>query len=356
MPFDPISYSEVKKLEKKIPQQVEEALSEGVDTLKTNKIEPKDGNKVTIQGDLDVVGNVTYVETTNLQVKDNIIELNSGETGSGVTLGSAGITIDRGTEPDAQVIWDENNDKFVFKLEDGTKLPVEVSNLNADNVSSSSTTTDDLTVNTSATITGLTLGSDLNANNHNINNVGTLNASTVNTTNLSGATVTGDLIPDSDNSKNFGSSDKRWKNIYTTRAVITNHSGQEDWGISAENLDLGWGNKETLTFREPEDSNKLYMAIVDDVGTVFNLSVYPKSDNQLNLGDSNHRWKNAYVVNLYTGDIKLMNNWTVTERDENGEIIQNGVRILNDKGEEVFKVTEDGIYFKGKKIKLVFEE
>jgi len=84
--------------------------------------------------------------------------------------------------------------------------------------------------------------------------------------------------------------------------------------------------------------------------------IIPESDNSKNLGSSDKRWKNAYVVNLYTGDIKLMNNWTVTERDENGEIIQNGVRILNDKGEEIFKITEEGIFFKGKRLKLVFEE
>ena len=221
MPFDPISYSEVQKLKKELSVEL------STDTIYVDKIQPKDGTTVTIQGDLNVVGNVTYIETTNLQVKDNVIELNSGETGSGVTLGSAGITIDRGTEPDAQVIWDENNDKFVFKLEDGTKLPVEVSNLNADTVSSSSITCDD-------------------------------------------------IEPSADNTGTIGKSDKRYASIY--------------------------------------------------------------------------------VVNLYTGDIKLMNNWTVTERDENGEIIQNGVRILNDKGEEVFKITEDGIFFKGKRLKLVFEE
>jgi len=78
-------------------------------------------------------------------------------------------------------------------------------------------------------------------------------------------------------------------------------------------------------------------------------SVLPKSDNALDLGSSSLRWANVYAVNIYAGDINLDNKWRITEYDENGKLM-NGVRILSDRGEEVFKITEEGVWFKGKKI------
>jgi hypothetical protein len=65
---------------------------------------------VLINGNLTVTGNTTSVETTNLYIRDNRIVLNDGETGEGVsTLGStAGIDIDRGTEPNVSILWDED--------------------------------------------------------------------------------------------------------------------------------------------------------------------------------------------------------------------------------------------------------
>jgi len=91
-------------------------------------------------------------------------------------------------------------------------------------------------------------------------------------------------------------------------------------------------------------------------GTIICNNLEPSADNAGTIGKSDKRYASIYVVNLYTGDIKLTNDWIITERDSDGSVIRNGVRILNDEGEEVFKITEDGIYFKGKKLKLVFEE
>lgn len=51
---------------------------------------------VVITGNLDVRGVQTSITSTNTNVKDNILILNSGETNSYVTLGQAGIAIDRG--------------------------------------------------------------------------------------------------------------------------------------------------------------------------------------------------------------------------------------------------------------------
>ena len=86
-----------------------------------------------------------------------------------------------------------------------------------------------------------------------------------------------------------------------------------------------------------------------------NGNILPDTDNTRSIGSATNRLANLYVVNLYTGDVRLMNNWIVTERDENGNLID-GVRILCDNGCEIFRITKDGIYFKGKKLKLMFEE
>jgi hypothetical protein len=62
---------------------------------------------VTITGDLLVNGNTTQVSSANLNLKDNIITLNNGESGTGITLTQSGIQIDRGSYPDAKIVFDE---------------------------------------------------------------------------------------------------------------------------------------------------------------------------------------------------------------------------------------------------------
>ena len=63
---------------------------------------------VRITGDLLVEGATVYVAATNLDIEDNIIVLNKGETGAGVTLDYSGIQIDRGTLGATSFIWNEN--------------------------------------------------------------------------------------------------------------------------------------------------------------------------------------------------------------------------------------------------------
>ena len=60
-----------------------------------------------ITGDLQVQGDTTFVSSANLTIQDNIIVLNQGETGAGVSLNTSGIRIDRGTLPDALLVFDE---------------------------------------------------------------------------------------------------------------------------------------------------------------------------------------------------------------------------------------------------------
>ena len=69
--------------------------------------------KVEISGNLLVKGTTTTVESITTTIKDNIITLNSGETGAGITLNEAGIEIDRGQLANAFFKYDEDVDGFI---------------------------------------------------------------------------------------------------------------------------------------------------------------------------------------------------------------------------------------------------
>lgn len=62
---------------------------------------------VIIPGNLSVLGSTSAIETTNTTIKDNIIVLNDGENGAGVSAGTAGITVDRGTLTNVSIRWNE---------------------------------------------------------------------------------------------------------------------------------------------------------------------------------------------------------------------------------------------------------
>ena len=69
-----------------------------------------DEGTVVITGDLTVQGETTTVNTTNMTVEDNIIVLNQGEAGAGITdpSSSSGIQIDRGSLLDAFFVYDDS--------------------------------------------------------------------------------------------------------------------------------------------------------------------------------------------------------------------------------------------------------
>jgi hypothetical protein len=88
-------------------------------------IKAKEGSKITLDtgpgvgqvvvtGNLLVEGDTLTISAENLNVKDNIIVLNDGETGAGVTLRYSGIQIDRGTEPDVSFVYDESDDTWIL--------------------------------------------------------------------------------------------------------------------------------------------------------------------------------------------------------------------------------------------------
>ena len=74
----------------------------------TNKI--KTGANITLStGTVIIDGNLVVSGTsqTDLNVKDNIITVNFGETGPGVTVGTAGLNVDRGSLANVAILWNE---------------------------------------------------------------------------------------------------------------------------------------------------------------------------------------------------------------------------------------------------------
>lgn len=97
--------------------------------------------QVYITGDLFVAGATTTVNSTTLTVDDNIIVINDGEGGAGVTLGQAGIQIDRGSSPDAIFVFNESvshisattgspvSGTFELKNQSGTQLGLKTNSI-----------------------------------------------------------------------------------------------------------------------------------------------------------------------------------------------------------------------------------
>jgi len=65
-----------------------------------------------VTGDLTVQGSLTSIETTNTAITDNVIVLNKGETGAGVSSVYSGFEVDRGTESNVSFLWDDTNDRW----------------------------------------------------------------------------------------------------------------------------------------------------------------------------------------------------------------------------------------------------
>jgi hypothetical protein len=70
-----------------------------------------DGSTLTVAGNLTVTGTTTSASTTNTVIKDQLIELGNGNTGS--ASGDAGIIVERGDDSNAGLVWDESADKWV---------------------------------------------------------------------------------------------------------------------------------------------------------------------------------------------------------------------------------------------------
>lgn len=65
---------------------------------------------ITLNGNLNIIGTTTSITTTDTEITDNVIVLNNGESSShaGISLGTSGIKINRGSKSWAQILFDEN--------------------------------------------------------------------------------------------------------------------------------------------------------------------------------------------------------------------------------------------------------
>jgi hypothetical protein len=79
-----------------------------------------DSDNVIITGNLTILGNSTTIVSNNTSIDDNILTLNYGETGPGVTLGTAGIAIARGSLANVSLIWRENIQKWQITSDGST--------------------------------------------------------------------------------------------------------------------------------------------------------------------------------------------------------------------------------------------
>lgn len=78
---------------------------------------------LTIKEDIVFGGSAFIIDTEEVKVTDNILTLNSGEQGEGVTKGISGLEIDRGKLPNYFIIFDESDDRFKCGTE-GNQFPL----------------------------------------------------------------------------------------------------------------------------------------------------------------------------------------------------------------------------------------
>jgi hypothetical protein len=88
--------------------------SESADVTLTLPDDVQIASDLTVAGNLTVNGTLTSLDTTNLDIEDNLFQLNAGLTGSPVN--DSGMLINRGTADNGIFMWDESVDKFTLGL------------------------------------------------------------------------------------------------------------------------------------------------------------------------------------------------------------------------------------------------
>ena len=181
---------------------------------------------MTLSGNLTVSGTRTFVNTTTLDVGDNIVTLNA-DLGAVSPTENAGIEIMRGTSANVQFIWDETNDRWSTNSQ-----PLAISSLIAAGSASGITTL----AAGNTTITGfanasvsvnsalLTVGTSFIANTLGAFHTGTINAASFTTTNFRANTA--GVFPASNTVGNaLGNTTARWDLSSTTGSFAGAVSG-----------------------------------------------------------------------------------------------------------------------------------
>ena len=132
---------------------------------------------MTVNGDLDVKGTTTTIETTNLLVTDPLIVLAKDVTGTPAF--DAGLIVERGDSANVGMLWDESADSFVFV-----------------NTSEAGSTAGNVTLSSYATVTA------------------------------------GSILPGANATHDLGSAAARWNNVFTMDLHLANERG--DWTVIEE--------------------------------------------------------------------------------------------------------------------------
>ena len=138
-------------------------------------------NDCRVEGDLTVTGDTTTVSTTNTLIQDKLLELASGTTGDPAATDDKGIIIDRGDDPNAAIIWDEDAESF--------KIGTTASNGDATGAISVTTGTLVANLDSNSTLTEVKVATELNDSSGNelivvtatgsaVNHIGIANAAT----------------------------------------------------------------------------------------------------------------------------------------------------------------------------------
>jgi len=76
-------------------------------------------NNLTVGGDLNVVGSINTVNVTQVNITDNKINLNADMPEENAPSVDAGIIVHRGSEADAEFLWNETTDRWQLGLVSG---------------------------------------------------------------------------------------------------------------------------------------------------------------------------------------------------------------------------------------------
>jgi hypothetical protein len=82
-----------------------------LDTARGSFVSGKPAGTVVIRGSLEVEGTTTTVESNDTLINDNILTLNNGQAGAGISASKnyqSGIEIDRGSEANASFVFDDS--------------------------------------------------------------------------------------------------------------------------------------------------------------------------------------------------------------------------------------------------------
>ena len=121
---------------------------------------------VIVSGNLTVNGTTTSVNSNEVNIGDNILVLNSDETGT--PSANAGIEVERGSSTNVRLIWNENTDRWTFSNDGSTYYNIPITGeynptigTDSDITTSGATVIDDITLTdgviTAATTRTLTL-------------------------------------------------------------------------------------------------------------------------------------------------------------------------------------------------------